>query len=246
MGPSTGNNRFDEITREFRAAASRDRLSEQITDLVVGLHRGPVSATVALTTWRRWLRATPDDLIAELTLKDLRNLFQQSVVDLASSQKALDNIAKIILDSSNLLTFTQASLRADFLSFRSYIADGLKKGADTRESLLCTLDTPLRLAEHGLLQELFVETFRRSGEAFAEQTALLDDVSHRGLAGLIRLTDGAMEAKGLGRAILWHVGGTGVAAAVAIGGGAAGSVFVAAGCGLAAAAYCGYCLSEYL
>jgi hypothetical protein len=236
---------FDKITQEFLTAAKRDHLPDHLSEVVVELHRGPVSGTDALVTWKRWLEAPPDDPIGDLTPRDIRDLFQRSVQDLGRSQKAMDGLSKRVTDPSNLPTFAEASRKSNWQAFRSVIADGIRTGSSPRESLLATLDTPLRLAQHGLLQDLFVETFRRSVDAFTEQTALLEELSRGGLAGLVGASGSARGSKGLPGAIMWHVGGTAFAGGVGIASGLLGLPIAAGGCGIAAAGYCLYCLSRY-
>jgi hypothetical protein len=230
---------FDRITQEFLTAAKRDQLAEHLSTVVVELHRGPMSGTDALVTWRRWLDSPPDDPIGDLTVREIRDLFQRGVQDLGRSQKALDEFSMLVTDPANLPTFTEAARKANWQGFRTIIADAVRKESSTSESVLTTLEMPLRLAQQGLLQHLLVETFRRSSEAFSEQTALLEELSRHGLAGLMR-TRGSY-----GEAIGWHVGGTAFAAGVAIGAGKLGLTIAAGGCGAAAAVYCGWCLGRY-
>lgn len=237
---------FDTITKEFLEAARRDNLPENLASNIVELHRGPVSSTEAFITWARWYNALPGDPITNLTISDIHKMFQSGAEDWGHTEKALDELWSYLTNPANIEQASKFACLSNWQSLRTHIASALETKAKPSLLLSC-LDTPVALAQKGLVRDMLVETIRRCSDANAAHASLLAEFERGGVARLARAL-GALPpyggGKGIGEAAGWAIGGTTVAAGVAIACGLAVMPFAAVGCGIAAAGYAAYCLSE--
>lgn len=237
---------FDMITKEFLEAARRDNLPEDIAANIVDMHRGPVSSTDAFVTWIRWYHALPGDPIANLTISDIHKMFQRGTEDWRRTEKALDEMFSYVTDPANIEQAVKFARLSNWQSLRTHIASALETKAKP-SLLLSSLNTPIALAQKGLVRDLLVETIRRCSDANAAHASLLAEFERGGVARLAPAL-GALPpyggGKGIGGAAGWAVAGTTVATIAAIACGTAGLAGAAMGCGIAAAGYAGYCLFE--
>lgn len=235
------DNAFDDITKEFLAAARRENLPETIATNIVELHKGPVSSIEAFITWKHWYNALPGDPVGNLTISDIHKMFQQGADDWKRTQKASDNLWAYLTDTTNVERATDRAKAFEWQSLRNSISNALGSRKATSEDLLSFLGTPISFAQKGLVRELAAESIRQYGDSAAEHATLLAELERGGLARL------ALVSGGKGYSPYWRAGAVAAGWTVAFAGtavlcGLASLPIAAATSALAAGGYAGYCL----
>jgi hypothetical protein len=231
---------FDTITQRVLAAAQQEGISQAVANNVVDLHRGLVNGTMAFIIWGQWINATPGSPIGNLTINDIRKLFQTSAEDLKRSDKALDHMATSLSDPTTIQRTAERARQANLNILREQVAIGLR--SETSPLILRYLDSATSVAQKGFVQQVVSETIQSFGETAAAHAALLSGLDKRGLAGL---EEARHFAKGYGYSPYYRAACTATAWTVmftgyAVLGAAAGAPILAGGFAVTAAGYAVY------